>query len=77
MTKDERIWFLGKCISGEVNRLSDDDLVVLSELECDIGQFDSEDLYEYGSDELNKKLDEFGFDEIMLEYGVVNLIDGE
>ena len=65
----------GKVISGEVSRLSDDDMTVISELECDIGDFDVEDLYEYGSDELSKKLDDFGFDEVMLEYGVICMYD--
>ena len=50
-------------------------MTVISELECDIGDFDVEDLYEYGSDELSKKLDDFGFDEVMLEYGVICLYD--
>ena len=75
MTVSEKKEFIGKVISGEVNRLSDDDMTVISELECDIGDFDIEDLYEYGSEELSKKLDDFGFDQIMLEYGVVCLYD--
>ena len=75
MTVSEKKEFIGKVISGEVNRLSDDDMTVISELEGDIGDFDIEDLYEYGSEELSKKLDDFGFDQIMLEYGVVCLYD--
>tara|TARA_B100000513_G_scaffold193537_1_gene121042 strand:- start:858 stop:1112 length:255 start_codon:yes stop_codon:yes gene_type:complete len=75
MDVSEKKEFIGKVISGEVSRLSDDDMTVISELECDIGHFDIEDLYEYGSDELSKKLDDFGFDEVMLEYGVICLYD--
>ena len=75
MDVNEKKVFIGKVISGEVDRLSEDDMICLSELECDIGDFDVEDLYEYGSDELSKKLDDFGFDEVMLEYGVICLYD--
>ena len=44
MDVKEKKEFIGKVISGEVSRLSDDDMTVISELECDIGEFDIEDL---------------------------------
>ena len=37
MTRDEKINFIGRVVSGEVNRLSDDDMVVMNELSMDVG----------------------------------------
>ena len=37
--------------------------------------FDEGDVRELGNDELIEKVDKFGFDEVMLEYGVVCLYD--
>tara|TARA_B100000519_G_scaffold194612_1_gene198605 strand:+ start:215 stop:472 length:258 start_codon:yes stop_codon:yes gene_type:complete len=76
MDVNEKKVFIGKVISGEVDRLSEDDMVCLSELECDLGEgFDEDDVRELGNDELIEKVDEFGFDEVMLEYGVICLYD--
>ena len=45
MDVNEKKVFIGKVISGEVDRLSEDDMVCLSELECDLGEgFDEDDV---------------------------------
>ena len=76
MDVNEKKIFIGKVISGEVDRLSEDDMVCLSELECDLGEgFDEGDVRELGNDELIEKVDKFGFDEVMLEFNVVCLFD--
>ena len=76
MNVSEKKEFIGKVVSGEIDRLSEDDMVCLSELECDLGDdFDEDDVRELGNDELIEKVDEFGFDEVMLEFNVVCLFD--
>ena len=76
MNVSEKKQFISKVVSGEVDRLSEDDMVCLSELECDLGEgFDEGDVRELGNDELIEKVDKFGFDEVMLEYGVICLYD--
>ena len=53
MTRDEKINFIGRVVSGEVNRLSDDDMVVMNELSMDVGDdFSVELIEEFGSDSL-------------------------
>ena len=46
MTRDEKINFIGRVVSGEVNRLSDDDMVVMNELSMDVGDDFSVELIE-------------------------------
>ena len=76
MNVSEKKQFISKVVSGEVDRLSEDDMVCLSELECDLGDgFDEDDVRELGNDGLIEKVDKFGFDEVMLEFNVVCLFD--
>ena len=76
MNVSEKKEFIGKVVSGEIDRLSEDDMVCLNEISMDVGDdFDEDDVRELGSDELIEKVDEFGFDEVMLEFGVVCLFD--
>ena len=76
MTRDEKKEFIGKVVSGEVNRLSDDDMVVMDELSMDVGDDFSEELIEeFGSDSLMELVGEFGLEEVVLEHAVVSLFD--
>ena len=76
MNVSEKKQLISKVVNGEVDRLSEDDMVCLSELECDLGDgFDEDDVRELGNDGLIEKVDKFGFDEVMLEFGVVCLFD--
>ena len=76
MTRDEKINFIGRVVSGEVNRLSDDDMVVMNELSMDVGDdFSVELIEEFGSDSLMELVSEFGLEEVVLEHAVVSLFD--
>jgi len=76
MNVSEKKQLISKVVNGEVDRLSEDDMVCLSELECDLGDgFDEDDVRELGNDGLIEKVDKFGFDEVMLEFNVVCLFD--
>lgn len=76
MNVSEKKEFIGKVVSGEIDRLSEDDMVCLNEISMDVGDdFDEDDVRELGNDELIEKVDEFGFDEVMLEFNVVCLFD--
>lgn len=76
MNVSEKKEFIGKVVSGEIDRLSEDDIDCLSELECDLGDgFGENDVRKLGDDELIEKVDKFGFEEVMLEFKVVCLFD--
>ena len=67
---------LVRVVSGEVNRLSDDDMDVMNELSMDVGDdFSVELIEEFGSDSLMELVGEFGLEEVVLEHAVVSLFD--